>query len=81
MQRTRIKKIAVGAGLFAFTLVFFGSWAYGARVGSALIRGVESFALFGLLAWAVLRGWAALQTEESLGEGNDKKGVNLDQTA
>jgi hypothetical protein len=81
MLRTSIKKISVVAGLFAFTLVFFGSWAYGARIFSAFFRGVEGFVIFGLLTWLVLRGWIALKPEERLGGGTDKRGVNLDQTA
>ena len=81
MSRTSIKKFSVVAGLFSFTFIFFGSWIYEARISSSLIRGLEGFAVFGLLTWLVLRGWAALKPEERLGGGNDKKGVNLDQTA
>lgn len=82
MTRTTIKKFTVAAGLAAFTLMLFGSLAYGARFSSSFIRGVEGFIVFGLLAWAFLRGWAAVQAEESLGGGEDKdKGANLDQTA
>ena len=82
MKRRTIKKVSVAMGLFSFTLVFFGSWIYGARIESAFIRGVEGFAIFGLLAWSVLRGWAAIAEAEKLGEVNDKdKGINLDQTA
>ena len=81
MRRTSIKKFSVVAGLFSFTLIFFGSWIYGARIFSSFFRGVEGFAIFGLLTWLILRGWAAMKSEERLGEGKDKKGVNLDQTA
>lgn len=81
MSRTSIKKFSVVAGLFSFTFIFFGSWIYEARVSSSFIRGLEGFVIFGLLTWLVLRGWAALKPEERLGGGNDKKGVNLDQTA
>lgn len=81
MSRTSIKKFSVVAGLFSFTFIFFGSWIYEARISSSFIRGLEGFAIFGLLTWLVLRGWAALKPEERLGGGNDKKGVNLDQTA
>ncbi len=82
MNRASIKKISVVAGLFSFTLIFFGSWIYGARIISSFFRGVEGFVVFGLLTWLVLRGWAVLKSEERLGEDNDKnKGVNLDQTA
>ena len=80
MSRASIKKISVVVGLISFTLIFFGSWLYGARILSSFIRGVEGFALFGLLTWLILRGWSALKSEESLGGGKDK-GVNLDQTA
>jgi hypothetical protein len=80
MSRTSIKKFSVVAGLLSFTLIFFGSWFYEARVFASFIRGVEGFAIFGLLTWLVLRGWIALKSEERLGEGKDK-GVNLDQTA
>jgi hypothetical protein len=80
MSRASIKKFSVVAGLLSFTLIFFGSWFYGARIVSSFIRGVEGFALFGLLTWLILRGWSALKSEESLGGGKDK-GINLDQTA
>ena len=80
MSRTSIKKISVVAGLFSFMLIFFGSWLYGARVFSSFFRGLEGFAIFGLLTWLILRGWAALKSEERL-EGGKDKGVNLDQTA
>jgi len=75
MSLTSIKKISVMAGLLSFTLIFFGSWFYGARVFSSFIRGVEGFAIFGLLTWLILRGWIALNSEE-----DKDKGVNLDQT-
>jgi len=81
MSLTSIKKIAVVAGLVSFTLIFFGSWAYGARIFSSALRGLEGFAIFGLLAWLILRGWIAIQPAEHLDEGKDKKGINLDQTA
>ncbi len=80
MSRTLIKKFSVVAGLFSFTLIFFGSWIYEARIFSSFVRGLEGFAIFGLLTWLILRGWAALKSKERLGEGKDK-GVNLDQTA
>ena len=80
MSRTFIKKFSVVAGLLSFTLIFFGSWIYGARVFASFFRGVEGFAIFGLLTWLILRGWAALKSKERLGGGKDK-GVNLDQTA
>ena len=80
MSRASIKKFSVVAGLLSFTLIFFGSWLYGARIFSSFIRGVEGFALFSLLTWLILRGWSALKSEESL-EGNKNKGINLDQTA
>ena len=75
MSLTSIKKFSVLAGLLSFTLIFFGSWFYGARVFSSFIRGVEGFAIFGLLTWLILRGWIALNSEE-----DKDKGVNLDQT-
>ena len=82
MNRTSIKKFSVVAGLFSFALIFFGSWIYGARVFSSFFRGLEGFAIFGLLTWLILRGWAVLKSEERLGEDKDKsKGSNLDQTA
>jgi len=82
MSRYRIKKFSVAAGLFSFALIFFGSWFYGARVWSAFFRGLEGFAVFGLLTWLVLSGWAAIKRLERPGGGNEKdKGINLDQTA
>jgi hypothetical protein len=81
MSRTSIRKFSVVAGLFSFTVIFFGSWVYGARVFSSFFRGVEGFVIFGLLTWLILRGWAAMKSEERLEGGKDKKGVNLDQTA
>jgi len=80
MSRTSIKKFSVVAGLFSFALIFFGSWSYGARVFSSFFRGLEGFAIFGLLTWLVLRGWIAIKSEERLREDKDK-GANLDQTA
>jgi len=80
MSRTSIKKFSVVAGLLSFALIFFGSWFYGARVFASFLRGLEGFAIFSLLTWLILRGWAALKSEEHLGGGKDK-GVNLDQTA
>lgn len=81
MNPTSIKKFSVVAGLISFTLIFFGSWIYQARIISSFVRGLEGFAIFGLLTWLILRGWAAIKPEERLGGGRDKKGVNLDQTA
>ncbi len=75
MSLTSIKKYSVVAGLLSFTLIFFGSWFYGARVFSSFVRGVEGFAIFSLLTWLILRGWIALNSEE-----DKDKGVNLDQT-
>ncbi|MDH5458762.1 MAG: hypothetical protein OEY26_08615 [Nitrospinota bacterium] len=75
MSLTSIKKYSVVAGLLSFTLIFFGSLLYGARIFSSFVRGVEGFAIFGLLAWLILRGWLALNSEE-----DKDKGVNLDQT-
>ena len=80
MSRTSIKKFSVVAGLFSFTLIFFGSWIYEARIFSSFVRGVEGFAIFGLLTWLILSGWTALKPKERIGEGKDK-GINLDQTA
>ena len=80
MSRLSIKKLSVVAGVLSFNVVFFGSVIYGARIISSFFRGLEGFVIFGLLAWLVLRGWAALSSKERLGEGKDK-GVNLDQTA
>ncbi|MDH5762447.1 MAG: hypothetical protein OEZ51_05655 [Nitrospinota bacterium] len=82
MSRTSIKKFSVLAGLFAFTLLFFGSWINEARIVSAFIRGLEGFCVFGFVTWLVLKGWAVMTSEERLGGDNDKdKGINLDQTA
>ena len=75
MSLTSIKKYSVVAGLLSFTLIFFGSWLYGARIFSSFVRGVEGFAIFSLLTWLILRGWIALNSEE-----DKDKGVNLDQT-
>ncbi|NIQ01862.1 MAG: hypothetical protein GWM98_16880 [Nitrospinaceae bacterium] len=70
------------AGLLAFTLVFFGSWVFGARILSSFFRGLEAFALFGAVAWLVLTGWEVWMPGASDAEGNPgkRKGVNLDQT-
>jgi hypothetical protein len=75
MSLTSIKKFSVVVGLLSFTLIFFGSWFYGARIFSSFVRGVEGFAVFSLLVWLILRGWIALNSEE-----DKDKGVNLDQT-
>jgi len=82
MSRWAVKRFAVAAGLVSFTLVFFGSWFYGARIWSSFFRGLEGFVVFGSLAWLVLSGWSALKSKERLGGGDDPdKGGNLDQTA
>ncbi len=80
MSRLSIKKLSVVAGLFAFILIFFGSLIYEARIISSFLRGLKGFAIFGVLAWLVLRGWVAITSKEPLGE-NKGKGANLDQTA
>ena len=80
MSRISIKKLSVAAGLFSFTLIFFGSWIYEARIISSFFRGLEGFAIFGLLTWLILQGWTAMKPKERPEEGKDK-GVNLDQTA
>ncbi len=80
MSQMSIKKFSVAAGLFAFALLFFGSWIYGARIFSSFIRGLEGFAIFGLLTWLILQGWAALKSKENP-EEDKGKGINLDQTA
>lgn len=53
MNDAIINKIAVACGLFSLTLVFLGSWLYGARLGTSFIRGIESFLVLGFLAWCV----------------------------
>jgi len=78
MSRISIKKYSVAAGLFSFTLIFFGSWVYNARIISSFIRGVEGFLIFGLLTWLVLRGWSGMNSKD---RQEESKGVNLDQTA
>ena len=78
MSRISIKKFSVAAGLFSFSLIFFGSWIYGARVISSFFRGLEGFVIFSLLTWLILRGWSSMKPKDHLEES---KGVNLDQTA
>jgi len=78
MKSISIKKISVAVGLFSFSLIFFGSWIYEARIISSFFRGLEGFVIFGLLTWLILQGWTALKPKVRSEEG---KGVNLDQTA
>ena len=78
MSRISIKKFSVAAGLLSFTLIFFGSWICDARISTSFFRGLEGFAIFGLLTWLILRGWFAMKPKENLEES---KGINLDQTA
>lgn len=81
MTPHKAKKGALAFALFSFSLVSIGSWVMGARVMTALVRGVEAFFLFGVLVWSLL---SLLVVREGLGEENQKtsnKGQNLDQTA
>ena len=67
MSRTSIKKISVAAGLVSFTLIFFGSWVYGARIFSRFFQRIGGICNFWFVDLADLRGWAAMKPEENPG--------------
>ncbi|MCA9483493.1 MAG: hypothetical protein KC553_07160 [Nitrospina sp.] len=77
-----VKKISAVFGTFAFTVLSAGSWVMGARPLSALVRGIEGFVVFGILAWCVCR---FLQDRIDFSQTNDMdedgaKGSHLDET-
>lgn len=84
MTELMIRKMALAFALFSFGLVAIGSFLFGARMLSSLVRGTEAAAVFGSLAWGL-----GLFMEEKEGEGPGsaddgkapQKGTNLDQTA
>jgi len=82
MNDAGIKKIAVAFGLFSLILVFMGSWLNGARVSTSFIRGIESFLVFGFLAWGVGRVILPrfLNQQEPPQETKPRKGEQLNQT-
>ncbi|MBI4384055.1 MAG: hypothetical protein HY579_08495 [Nitrospinae bacterium] len=79
-----IRKMALAFALFSFGIVAIGSFLFGSRILTSLVRGTEAAAVFGSLAWAL-----GLFMEEKDGEGSGsadggeerQKGTNLDQTA
>ena len=82
MNDAIINKIAVACGLFSLTLVFLGSWLYGARLETSFIRGIESFLILGFLAWCVgkiIRARFLNQTPPSQ-EAKPPKGEQLNQS-
>lgn len=82
MNNDGLKKIAVACALFSLFLVFLGSWANGARVSTSLIRGLESFLVFGFMAWGVGQMILArfLNQQEPPQEVKPRKGEQLDQS-
>ena len=77
-----VKKISAAFGTFAFTVLAGGSWLMGAWPLTALIRGIEGFVVFGLLAWCVCR---LLQDRVDFSEAHHlddegSKGSHLDET-
>ncbi|QPJ62732.1 MAG: hypothetical protein G3M70_12945 [Candidatus Nitronauta litoralis] len=83
MTNEQLTKISVCFGTLAFTIMTLGSWAMGARVLVALIRGIEALALFGLLAFCVGK---ILQRNVDFSSANtteedEAKGAHLDETA
>jgi len=81
MTSHKAKKGALVFALFAFNVLSIGSWAMGARVVTALIRGVEAFLLFGALAWGVGSLLAVRGRDHEGNQETGNKGRNLDQTA
>ncbi len=86
MTEINIKKVALLFALFAFILLALGSWVQGARIVTAFIRGIEGFAIFGLLAWGVgkrLLAQSLLNEYEPPPPSTDEeedKGEKVDQT-
>lgn len=82
MNEIDIKKIAAGYGVMAFGFVAVGSLLAGATVPTIFIRGVEAFAIFGMLAWAIA-GWVVSRNNHSTAEDEQQrsKGEHLDETA
>ena len=85
MSALGIRKIAVGFALFSFSTLVFGSLLGGARVFTALIRGIEAGIAFGFLAWLMssflLEEEAEGLNEDAKNSNNEKKGQNLEHVA
>ncbi len=83
MTDEQVKKIAACFATLAFTVMTLGSWAMGARILVALVRGIEALVLFGLLALFVcklLQHKVDFSPVESSAEDDEAKGSHLDET-
>ncbi len=83
MTAENVKRISAGFGMLAFLVMSVGSFLMGARLMIAMIRGVEGFVVFGVVAWGVC---LFLQrnvdfSEAPMMEDDESKGAHLDETA
>ncbi len=81
-----VKKVTLLFALFAFSFITVGSWIYGAQISTALFRGVEGFAIFGLFAWLVGKRLMATNFEsyempEALPDDSVANEENIDKSA
>ncbi len=86
MTNEQLTKIAACFATLAFTIMTLGSWAMGARILVALVRGIEALALFGLLAFCVGKLLQrnvdfSLANPSHEEEDDEAKGAHLDETA
>ncbi|CAI2717985.1 hypothetical protein [Nitrospina watsonii] len=80
MTPFQARKGALVFAVFAFTLLTAGSLFMGARLWVAMVRGIEGFCLFGVLAWGIGALFATRNESAEQKAENKKKGQNLDQT-
>ncbi len=83
MTDDQIKKTAACFATLSFTIMTLGSWAMGARILVALVRGIEALAVFGLLAFCVgklLQRNIDFSPVNQSHEEDEAKGAHLDET-
>lgn len=84
MTDDQVKKASACFATFAFTVMTLGSWAMGARILVAMLRGIEALVVFGLLAFCVgkfLQKNVDFTPQEKSEEEDEAKGAHLDETA
>jgi hypothetical protein len=75
MSPTTKNKLALAWALVSFAVLAFGSVATGARVTTALFRGVEAALVFGALAWVLLT-WFSSADDSPGASPENAKGVD-----